>query len=355
MPVSGPNKSGPYLLAAVIAAALIVAAWALWPFGTDMRRKEANRLPGGKVSAVPPESGKKSSVSIVPPKYALRYSLGGHNSWVEAVAFSPDGKMLASASEPINLWEVSSGRLIRALHHTGDAARVTFSPDGRWLASAGCAYGGPIRLWDVATGLNIAKLPNPGNNCTTALDFSPDGRLLASGSNLYDLSTRDELWMLEREISFSSYYGIAFSRDGRWFAASGLDKATIWDTGNWKTRRTLEHSGGFINPVAMNPDGSILALWESSSGTVAVWRLNDGRKIQSLRIITETPSTDVRSLAFSPDGRLLACTTSRGAILWDTGTWTELQELGPRVNSVAFSPDGRWLAAGSDVKPRVWL
>jgi parallel beta-helix repeat protein len=160
-------------------------------------------------------------------------TLTGHTDPVRSVAFSPDGRLLASGSydNTIKLWEVASGREVRTLTgHTGDVTSVAFSPDGRLLASG--SVDDTIKLWDVATGREVRTLSGHTSD-VNSVAFSPDGRLLASGSDdktikLWDVATGSLVRTLSGHTS--DVNSVAFSPDGR-LLASGSDDNTIrlWD------------------------------------------------------------------------------------------------------------------------------
>ena len=279
----------------------------------------------------------------------LVQTLTGHSDSVTSVAFSPDGRTLASGSrdDTIRLWDVATRRSIATL--TGYSP--VFSPDGRTLAAG--SNNNTIKLWDVATGRSIATLTG------YSPVFSPDGRTLAAGSNnntikLWDVATGREIATLTGQSE--SVYSIAFSPDGKTLASgSGSFDGTIqvWDIATGRRIATLEgHSTTFrytdVNSLAFSRDGKILASG-SADNTIKLWDVATRREIATL---TGHSINGVNSVAFSPDGRTLASGSGDQTIkLWDVATRREMATLtghSDGVNSVAFSPDGKTLVSGSD-------
>jgi len=287
-----------------------------------------------------------------------------HPNWVYTVAFSPDGKTLASgnADGTIQLWNPATGHQIgKTLNgHAGEVNSVTFSPDGKTLASGN--QNGTIQLWNVATGQQTRPALNGHAGEVGSVTFSPDGKTLASGSD----NDAVQLWNVATgqltENSVASNVGqvnsVAFSPDGQTLA-SGNQNGTIWlwnvatgqPIGNPVTGNT-----GPVNSVAFSPDGKTLA--SGSNGEVQLWNAATGQPTgTTLRTGDIKP---VNSVAFSPDGSTLATGSSDDTVrLWDTATG---QQIGPSltghtgwVQSVAFSPDGSTLASGStDHTVRLW-
>jgi WD40 repeat protein len=294
-------------------------------------------------------------------------TLTGHTGAAISVAFSPDGRLLASGSgdKTIKLWDVATGSLVRTLSgHTWSVYSVAFSPDGRLLASG--SLDATIKLWEVASGRLVRTLSGHTWG-VTSVAFSPDGRLLASGS----LDATIKLWevasgRLVRTPSGHPYavWSVAFSPDGR-LLASGSADATIklWDVATGSLVRTLSrHTGGVLS-VAFSPDGRLLASgscgkFENDScvqGEIKLWDVATGSLVRTLSGHTYA----VESVAFSPDGRLLASGSGDRTIkLWDVASGREVRTLTGHtadVESVAFSPDGRLLASGSgDNTIRLW-
>jgi len=242
---------------------------------------------------------------------------GGHKKPVNSIAFSHDGKTLASGSDDTDviLWDLTSGRRIKTLSgHSNWVRYVAFSPDGRTLASG--SRDETIILWDIATGIKLKTL-NGHSNDVSSIAFSPDGRTLASGSLdrtviLWDIATGIKLKTLNGHSNDVS--SIAFSPDGRTLASGSRDETIIlWDIATGIKLKTLsDHSNrDRVGFVAFNPDGKTLA---SGGWGVVLWDIATGIKIKTL----SGHEGYIYSVAFSPDGKTL---TSGGLdktiIIWD--------------------------------------
>jgi dipeptidyl aminopeptidase/acylaminoacyl peptidase len=273
-----------------------------------------------------------------------------HPSAVNMVAFSPDGRLLATAGDDnsARVWEVGSGRERRRLLHDNKVYGVAFSPDASLLATG--SWDDTARLWDTTSWQERDRITG---DTIWDVAFSSDGRLLATAGTI-DV----RVWEVAsvREWSSASaritVWGVAFSPDDRLLASAHNDAmARVWEMASGQERRRFVHSDR-VSGVAFSPDGRLLAT-AGDDNSARVWEVGSGRERVRL-----SHGDKVRTVAFSPDGRLLATGCfDDAARIWEVASGRERARLphGSTVSSVAFSPDGRLLATGSwDATATIW-
>ena len=293
--------------------------------------------------------------------------LTGHTAQIQSLAFSPDGKILASTGNDrtIRVWDTETGKQLVVLSDRRNLpGTLAFSPDSTTIASDGRT--GTIQIWDVATGDPLATLTGD-TDTGEALAFSPDGKTLASASE--DLSIR--LWDIDAEERRSTLTGhkkpvkvLAFSPDGNTLASAGMGGTVrLWDPGTGKQVRALVQFGltdtnqefpaatrqtAWIDALAFSPDGSVLASGDHH-GTVRLWCIGDGSLLSTAQPDTEPMLRLIRTLAFSMDKPIFMTADWKGTIhSWNASTGTQLATLtlkghGDWGHALGFADDGTTL------------
>ncbi|MGH7223303.1 MAG: PQQ-binding-like beta-propeller repeat protein, partial [Gemmataceae bacterium] len=288
--------------------------------------------------------------------------LKGHKYDVDAVAFSPDGKTLASAEvETIYLWDVKTGKELRRIDKSGwKKHRLAFSPDGKTLASTAPGNETVIRLWDVATGKPLQP-PGPDGVVRT-LAFSPDGRFAATGCwlgndsplRIWDAATGKPLWTCPRE-QVDPINRVVFTPEGKGLFSIAFDgMVRLWDarTGKEVRQYPILECGRRDVELALSADGQRLtAIGQSRDGawTVVVWEARTGKRL----LQREGRHPSFRNIpSFSADAKIIAEPEGKILRLYEVATGQLLLQLETSARwpgrnmeeSVAFTPDGRNVA-----------
>lgn len=275
--------------------------------------------------------------------------------WVRSVAFSPDGRLLATGSRRcVRVWDLENMAVLWMGKVGGwidDVTSVAFSPDGTRLATASEDY--TARIWDARTGEQTLQVAH--DNQLSGVAFSPDGALLATASadktaRVWNASAGAQLLRVFHKAAVKS---VAFSPDGITLATGSADEtARIWDAGSGRLLCKVSHDGGVTGAV-FSPNGTRLAT-ASHDHTARVWDTSSGKQLLRL-----DHNHAVLSVAFSPKGTRLATASDQSAHVWQVRTGMQTHEVTHElpgiVNTVAFTPDGALLATGSSDKTvRIW-
>jgi WD40 repeat protein/serine/threonine protein kinase len=285
-----------------------------------------------------------------------------HAPWT--VALSADGRQLAVAGsivdETVRVYDVQSGKNIFPLQgHNGRVVSVAFSPDGRRLASAGVDK--TVKLWDTETGQEVLTLRGHTNLVGHVL-FDRSGLRLASGSDdgtvrVWDATPVEEDPRIRTLRGHSGVVSsVAFSPNSQLLASAGRDRTVrVWEVTTGREVLLLRGHSKPVNSVAFSPDGSLLAS-ASEDATVKLWNVRTGARILTL----DKFGGGVRCVAFSTDGQHLATSDATDNVrVWDWATGKEvfppLRGHTGYVKFVAFSHNGKLLVTGSvDGSVRLW-
>ena len=320
--------------------------------------------PDGKTLASASDDG---TVKLWDTQGQIIKTLNSHHLEVTSVAFSPDSKTLVSASldGTVKFWDVKfrdtqaqEGLTVREAQtfdgHSTAVNSMAFSRDGKILASA--SFDGTVKLWDIQ-GQEL-QIWQGHSVAVNSMAFSPDGKILASASwddtvKLWDTQGQELRELVTLAGHTDVVWNIAFSHDGKTLASASKDGTVkLWNIREQELLRTLKGHAEAVNGVVFSPTDNILAS-ASADGTVKLWN-RSGKEPQTL----EGHDGVVNSVAFSPDGNTLASASADGTVKhWDKdgdelGTWNSHLE---GVVRVAFSPDGEILASiGSDRTIKLW-
>jgi WD40 repeat protein len=306
----------------------------------------------------------------------LAHVLKAHSDAVNEVAFSRDGRMMASCSnQEVKLWSIPDYKSIGDLtppkpnnveeYNWNGSQSVAFSPDGKYLATGEIRVTTlpqnkyvetlGIRLWNIATRqmrlfklpeFNDPEVPDPDGQKDPpywihSIAFSPDGRMIAAdnGSNrilLLDVHSGRALSLRGHERPINS---IAFSADGKRLVSAGFDRTIrLWNVSNGRLLRTFTGHQGRVTSVRFSPDGRTIVSG-SRDRTAKVWDVNTGENITTL----ENHDEAVTSVGFSPDGKTIFTAGLDGKInLWSTRIRNlKVTVVADSDNSwVCFSPEG---------------
>lgn len=283
-----------------------------------------------------------------------------HDGPIVAVAFSPDGKILASGGGfkdgGVALWEAGTWKALGKFRaHRGGVSSLTFSPDGKILATAGWDH--LVRLWDPSTVKELQWFEGHDSG-VTCLAFSPDGKTLASGSldrtvGLWDIGTGKTIAILRGHTR--DVCSVAFSPDGKVVASGGVDHTLrLWNAATGQEITQLQGPGNRVTPVAFFPDGKTLLA--GSLGGIHFWDVATRKPAYEKetrwfgKAVYEANQFASSAMMFSPDGKTLALVKDQAIGLWEVATGKERCRLGKHLGDVwclAFSPDGQSVVSGS--------
>jgi WD40 repeat protein len=309
-----------------------------------------------------------------PPHLVLQT---GPEESVTSVAVSPDGSLVATGSFDggIRLYDARTGALERVIgaEPSRSVRAVAFSPDGATIASGGLEMDKTFKLWNARTGALIWAVA--GHEAAGAIyaelhavAFSPEGKLIASaGRDGLVLVWDAETGKLRHRLTahHPAALSLAFAPGGATLASGGGDRVIrLWNLSNGRSLRTLAGHRDAVSALAFAPDGKTIASGATDwayhrgrdtsrftppdPGHLGEWRLWDAATGTLKRTVTETER--VSSLAFAPNGQLLACGVGREVRLYEMGSETPGRTVTSHdgaITSLAFTPDGNAVISGS--------
>ena len=285
------------------------------------------------------------------PKIAPTLEL---KSQIFSLSYHPEGHLLAIGRHGgVNLIDTTTGHLIAQFDGLSDIARaVAFSPDGKLVAIGGgyAQQSGDVRIWDITKRREILQIA-AHTDTIQSLAFSPDQKILATASydkdiRLWNTTSGEELQTLRDHID--AVYSLAFTGDGNRLISGSADRSIkIWDPHSGERLYTLSEPIDGINSIAVHPSGKQVSAG-GHDRTIRVWELEkENGKISKTLIAHQSA---ILHIAYSPDGKKIATTAADRTIkIFDAKTLDELVTLNNQsdwVMALSFSPDGEHLAVG---------
>lgn len=286
----------------------------------------------------------------------LRAVMQGHDNEVVKTAFSPDGKLIATASfdRTAKIWAADTGKLLHTLEgHNGGVSSVAFAPDGKLIVTA--SFDGTAKIWNAETGKEVFTLTAPEQYINSA-SFSPDGNrvVTANGNNqaqVWDVHTGQLVATLAGHTG--AVLSANFSHDGKSVVTASEDQtARVWtDNGGqqWQSRLLNGH-GAEVSCAIFSPDDKHIVTTEMrrQDNLVRVWEVASGRLAYKLAGHRDA----VVSADFSPDGKyVVTASYDKTARVWEVETGkaiAELREHQDRIRYAAFSSNGKFIVTTSD-------
>ena len=307
---------------------------------------------------------------VTPPQH---FTYSGHSDYISAVAWSPDGKRIASASgdHTAQVWDASNGgHVLTYRGHSSDVLALAWSPNGQYIATG--SLDTTVQVWNSITGATVFTYRGHSDAIFDVV-WSPDGRRIVSLSNdntiqIWDALTGQNVVTYRGPSSIrggsTASNAVAWSTDGQTLAIGGIGPAMLLNAATAQVVGYLGPNGGESHAVAFSPDGRYLAIGRDDS-TVEVWDL----ATKSMVYTYSGHTADVFTVAWSPDSKRIASGGGDATVqVWDALTggheytyrghldyyWGHLTSA-QEVDTLAWSPDGRQIASGgADNTVQVW-